>query len=68
MQLDGCSALVTGGGGGLGSATVRHLVSRGMTVVILDRNLAGAEAVAEAISDRAVAVEGDVTLRHTAPR
>ena len=61
MQLDGGSALVTGGSGGLGSATVRHLVSIGMTIVILDHNSAGAEAVAEAFSGRAVAVEGDVT-------
>ena len=38
MELKGRSALVTGGAGGLGAATVRHLVSIGMGVAIFDRD------------------------------
>ena len=33
MNLDGSSAIVTGGAGGLGAATVRRLVDGGMRVV-----------------------------------
>ena len=36
MRLDGISALVTGGGSGLGAATARHLVGAGANVVIAD--------------------------------
>ena len=36
MQLEGASAIVTGGGGGLGAATVRRLNAAGMHVVIAD--------------------------------
>jgi NAD(P)-dependent dehydrogenase (short-subunit alcohol dehydrogenase family) len=36
MRLDGTSALVTGGGSGLGAATARHLVGAGAHVVIAD--------------------------------
>ena len=39
MNLDGRSAIVTGGAGGLGSATVRRLVDAGMHVAIFDRDL-----------------------------
>lgn len=38
MELDGRSALVTGGAGGLGGATVRHLVGIGLGVAIFDRD------------------------------
>ena len=38
MELDGRSAVVTGGAGGLGAATVRHLVAIGMGVAIFDRD------------------------------
>ena len=37
MNLSGRSAIVTGGAGGLGAATVEQLVDRGMHVVVLDR-------------------------------
>lgn len=36
MQINGSTALVTGGAGGLGEATVRRLVSQGANVVIAD--------------------------------
>lgn len=61
MQIEGRSALVTGGAGGLGSATVRHLVDAGMRVVVFDRDEQAAGALADDLGDAAVAAGGDVT-------
>ena len=61
MELAGRSALVTGGAGGLGGATVRHLVGLGMFVAIFDQNASGGAALADELGDRAVAIAGDVT-------
>ena len=36
MQITGCSALVVGGAGGLGEATVRRLHGAGAKVVVAD--------------------------------
>ncbi|SJM65739.1 SDR family NAD(P)-dependent oxidoreductase [Agrococcus casei] len=36
MQIAGCSALVTGGAGGLGAATAKALAAAGATVVVAD--------------------------------
>jgi NAD(P)-dependent dehydrogenase (short-subunit alcohol dehydrogenase family) len=60
MELAGRSAVVTGGAGGLGEATVRHLVAIGMGVTVFDRDTDRAEALAKELGDRAVAVAGDV--------
>ncbi len=61
MQIDGISALVTGGGSGLGAATAQELARRGARVTLLDLGRSkGAEVVAE-IGDDARFVEGDVT-------
>ena len=38
MNIQGSTAIVTGGASGLGEATVRHLVSEGANAVILDLN------------------------------
>ena len=38
MELSGRSAVVTGGAGGLGAATVRRLVAAGMGVAVFDRD------------------------------
>lgn len=59
MKLSGRSAVVTGGAGGFGSATARRLVERGVGVVIFDHSLDRAEAVAEELGCRTVAVGGD---------
>ena len=37
MELEGRAAIVTGGAGGLGSATVRRLAEVGMKVVVFDQ-------------------------------
>jgi NAD(P)-dependent dehydrogenase (short-subunit alcohol dehydrogenase family) len=61
MELNGRVALVTGGGGGLGAATVRHLVDVGMRVVIFDRAQEAADRVAADVGTATVAVAGDTT-------
>jgi NAD(P)-dependent dehydrogenase (short-subunit alcohol dehydrogenase family) len=60
FELTGRSALVTGGAGGLGAATVRHLVGLGLQVTIFDRNADGANALAVDIGQDTVAIGGDV--------
>jgi NAD(P)-dependent dehydrogenase (short-subunit alcohol dehydrogenase family) len=60
MELEGRSAIVTGGAGGLGAATVRRLVEIGMCAVVFDRDEARAEELATELGDVARAVSGDV--------
>jgi NAD(P)-dependent dehydrogenase (short-subunit alcohol dehydrogenase family) len=60
MDLNGRSALVTGGAGGLGGATVRHLAGLGLGVAIFDRDADRAAELAKELGDRAVSVAGDV--------
>jgi NAD(P)-dependent dehydrogenase (short-subunit alcohol dehydrogenase family) len=60
MDLNGRSALVTGGAGGLGGATVRRLVEVGMGVAVFDRDGDRAGELAKELGDGAVAVGGDV--------
>jgi NAD(P)-dependent dehydrogenase (short-subunit alcohol dehydrogenase family) len=59
MELSGKSAIVTGGAGGLGSATARHLAKLGAGVVLLDRDDARTRAVGQELG--VAAVSGDVT-------
>ena len=58
--------LITGGAGGIGSATCRRFLVEGMHVVVADINLEGAQQLAETINQqygagRAIAVKVDVT-------
>jgi NAD(P)-dependent dehydrogenase (short-subunit alcohol dehydrogenase family) len=61
MNLEGASAVVTGGAGGLGEATVRRLVAAGAAVVVADFAGDRAKALADELGDRVVGVETDVT-------
>ncbi|GAB3485415.1 SDR family NAD(P)-dependent oxidoreductase [Nocardiopsis coralliicola] len=49
MDLNGVSAIVTGGASGLGEATVRQLADAGATVVVADLNAERGEAVAKEV-------------------
>lgn len=58
MNLDGRSAIVTGGAGGLGSATVRRLADLGLGVVVFDLDADRASELAAELGDRVVGVGG----------
>jgi len=58
MRLAGATAIVTGGGSGLGRATAEAFAARGARVAALDLNRSAAEEAAKAIGG--VAVAGDV--------
>ena len=64
MKIDGISALVTGGGSGLGAATARALAEAGARVALLDFNHEAAEALASEIG--ALAVKCDVSSEESA--
>ncbi len=64
MKIDGHSALVTGGGSGLGEATARALSIAGAKVAVLDFNLEAAKLVADAIGG--IAVRCDVSSAESA--
>ncbi|MBW0089863.1 SDR family oxidoreductase [Pseudonocardia sp. KRD-184] len=62
-KLEGKVAIVTGGAGGIGAATVRAMVHEGASVVVADYNLAGAQDVVDSLGSdagRAIAVRVDV--------
>ncbi len=59
MQISGQSAIVTGGGSGLGEAVARELARQGAKVAVLDVNAAGAQRVAGEIGG--IACTCDVT-------
>jgi NAD(P)-dependent dehydrogenase (short-subunit alcohol dehydrogenase family) len=59
MNIHGQAALVTGGASGLGAQTARELAKRGAKVAVLDRNGAGAQALAAEIGG--LGVECDIT-------
>ncbi len=66
MENIGKIALVTGGAGGIGTATCRKLASDGNHVVVADLDLAAAQRTAQAMADDGLSAEGaqlDVTDR-----
>ena len=60
-RLQGKVAIVTGGGGGIGSAVVRRFVSEGARVAVADVFADSAKAVAEPLGDAAIAVQFDAS-------
>jgi 2-hydroxycyclohexanecarboxyl-CoA dehydrogenase len=66
MSLQGKTAVVTGGGSGMGRATCLQLARDGAAVAVWDLNEAGAKETADMIAKeggRAVAVKADVASR-----
>lgn len=61
MQLDGASAIVTGGASGLGFATARALAGDGASVTLVDLPSSNGVAAAREIGDGARFVAADVT-------
>ena len=64
MQVATQSALVAGGGSGIGAAVARHLAGLGAKVAVLDVNLEGAKATAQEIG--ALAFECDIASASSA--
>lgn len=56
-DLEGRTALITGGAGGIGAACARELARRGVTVTVADIDGVGAEAVADEIGGAAWALD-----------
>ncbi|BCB83785.1 SDR family NAD(P)-dependent oxidoreductase [Phytohabitans suffuscus] len=67
MDLDGASALVTGGASGLGAATAQALVKAGAHVVITDLSSSDGDAVADRLGARFVAADVTDETSLTAP-
>ncbi|ADP80574.1 SDR family NAD(P)-dependent oxidoreductase [Pseudofrankia inefficax] len=61
MKIAESSAIVTGGAGGLGAATVRHLVGLGVGVAVFDRDEERTTALAAELGPTVAAIPGDVT-------
>lgn len=61
QQFEGASAIVSGGAGGLGEATVRRLHAEGLGVVIADLAADKGKALADELGGRALFVSTDVT-------
>ncbi|MBL7486783.1 SDR family NAD(P)-dependent oxidoreductase [Frankia sp. AgB1.9] len=61
MKITESSAIVTGGAGGLGAATVRQLVGLGVGVAVFDRDEERTTALAAELGPTVAAIPGDVT-------
>lgn len=57
MDIKGQTAIITGGGSGLGAATARHLAYLGAKIAVFDRDYAKAETVADEIGGMAIACD-----------
>lgn len=58
MQIENHTALITGGGSGLGAATAKNLANSGANIIILDSNIEAAESLASEL--KALAIYCDV--------
>jgi NAD(P)-dependent dehydrogenase (short-subunit alcohol dehydrogenase family) len=61
MDIQGITALITGGASGLGAATARRLAQQGANVVLLDMNESVGTETAKQIGDYARFVKADVS-------
>jgi len=57
MDINGASAIVTGGASGIGAAVARQLAQQGAQVVVADLNADGGQALADEIGGAFVAVD-----------
>ena len=57
MKLNDRVAIITGAGSGIGAACARAFAQRGAKVVVVDRNAAGAQQVAQDIGGLAIACD-----------
>ncbi|MBV1930543.1 MAG: glucose 1-dehydrogenase [Porticoccaceae bacterium] len=60
-RLDGKVAILSGGGRGIGRATVEMMVAEGAKVTFTDINVENGQAVADSLGDNAMFIEQDVT-------
>jgi NAD(P)-dependent dehydrogenase (short-subunit alcohol dehydrogenase family) len=60
--VEGSCVLITGGGGGIGSAVARRLVARGDSVILFGRRPEPLSALAVELGNQALAVPGDATI------
>ncbi|KAF2781808.1 MULTISPECIES: SDR family NAD(P)-dependent oxidoreductase [unclassified Streptomyces] len=65
-SLQGRTAIVTGGGSGIGGAVTRLFVARGARVVIVDLNEEAGRSIADELGDAVVFLRGDVGDRKVA--
>src|SRR5450631_4807583 len=68
MEINGSSAIITGGASGLGEATARKLATEGVRVTVFDRNEERAKEVVGEIGGSANYVAGDATDPHDCQR
>ena len=62
MKLEGQTALITGGCSGLGLATAKLLITKGMKVVIADQNAKQGKSIVEELgAEKVHYIELDVT-------
>lgn len=54
MNITGLSAIITGGGSGMGAATAKMLAAAGAEVVLWDMNLEAAQKIADEIGGKAI--------------
>ncbi len=59
-RFEGRVALVTGAGSGIGAAIAQRLHAEGAKIVLVDRHLQAAQALADSLGQRALALQADV--------